>query len=129
MPKTTINPPGFPPPLAPYSLATRAGDTVYVSGVLAMNANGTVAPGDVRAQTRFVIESIRTILIAAGGNLSDIANNAIFLKSLGDYAAFNEVYREYFGNEPPARHCIRADLVREEFLVEIASTAHIPLPR
>jgi aminoacrylate peracid reductase len=43
-----------------------------------------------------------------------------------DYAAMNTVYREYFPNEPPARYCIRADLVKPEFLVEIASTAHVP---
>jgi len=118
--------PGSPPPLAPYSPAVRAGDTIYVSGMLPIGADGaTVAPGDVRAQTRHVLDAIRTVLRAAGADLGDIAFNQIFLKDLGDYAAVNEVYASYFPGNPPARYCIRADLVKPEFLVEIASTAYV----
>lgn len=126
MPKTPIVPPGSPPPLAPYSPGTMAGRTVYVSGMLALDTNGKlVGAGDVRAQTRAVLESVRSVVEAAGGTLADVAYNAIFLKDLADYAAMNEVYREYFPSEPPARYCIRADLVRAEFLVEISSIAHL----
>ena len=57
--------------------------------------------------------------------MGDIAFNQIFLADLSDYADMNEVYAEYFSNNPPARYCIRADLVKPEFLVEISSTAHI----
>jgi len=121
-----IIPPGSPPPLAPYSPGVRSGNTVYVSGTLAMDASGKViGGGDARAQTRAVLEAIKGVVVAAGGSMSDIAFNQIFLKDLADYAAMNEVYREYFPKDPPARYCIRADLVKPEFLVEIASTAHI----
>lgn len=121
-----IIPPGSPPPLAPYSPGVRSGNTVYVSGTLAMDASGKViGEGDARAQTRAVLEAIKGVVVAAGGSMSDIAFNQIFLKDLADYAAMNEVYREYFPKDPPARYCIRADLVKPEFLVEIASTAHI----
>jgi aminoacrylate peracid reductase len=114
------------PPLAPYSPGAKAGNVLYVSGTLAMDVTGrTVGVGDVRAQTRHVLESIKSVLVAAGGTTTDITFNQIFLKDLGDYAAMNEVYREYFPANPPARYCIRADLVKPEFLVEIASTAHI----
>ena len=126
MPKTPIIPPGSAPPLAPYSPGVRAGNTVYVSGMLAIGPAGeTLAPGDVRAQTRHVLEAIRAVVEAAGGTMADIAMNQIFIKRLADYAAVNEVYAEYFPKNPPARYCIRADLVREEFLVEIAATAHL----
>ncbi len=91
-----------------------------------MDAGGkTLGVGDVRAQTRHVLEGIKSVLAAAGGSMTDIAFNQIFLKDLADYAAMNEVYKEYFPKNPPARYCIRADLVRSDFLVEIASTAHI----
>ncbi len=121
-----ILPEGSPPPLAPYSPGAKSGNVVYVSGTLAMDAAGkTVGVGDVRAQTRHVLESIKSVLAAAGATTTDITFNQIFLKDLGDYAAMNEVYKEYFPKNPPARYCIRADLVRPEFLVEIASTAHI----
>lgn len=126
MPIKPVVPAGSPPPLAPYSPAARAGNVLYVSGTLALGADGKlVGAGDVRVQTRHVLESIKSVLAAAGGRMSDIAFNQIFLKDLTDYAAMNEVYREYFPSSPPARYCIRADLVKPEFLVEIASTAHL----
>lgn len=126
MPYTPIVPKGSPPPLAPYSPGARAGNVVYVSGTLALDKDGkTVGAGDARVQTRFIIESIRAVLEAAGGSLGDIAFNHIFLKDLKDYAAMNEVYREFFPSQQPARYCIRADLVKPEFLVEIASIAHL----
>jgi aminoacrylate peracid reductase len=99
---------------------------VHVSGMLALDADGAVVGvGDVRAQTRCVLEAIRSVVEAAGGSLADIAMNQIFLKDLADYAAFNEVYREYFPVNPPARYCIRADLVKPAFLVEVAATAYL----
>ena len=126
MAKTIINPPNSPPPLAPYSPGTRAGNTVYVSGTLPIGADGaTVGPGDVRVQTRYVLETIRSVVEAAGGTMADVAFNTIILKDLADYAAMNEIYREFFPSEPPARYCFRADLVKPEYLVEIASIAHL----
>jgi len=126
MPFKPVIPAGSPPPLAPYSPGARAGNVLYVSGTLALDAAGKlVGAGDARAQTRHVLETIKSVLAAAGGKMTDIAFNQIFLKDLADYAAMNEVYREYFPANPPARYCIRADLVKPEFLVEIASTAHL----
>jgi aminoacrylate peracid reductase len=101
-----IIPAGSAPPLAPYSPGVRVGNTVYVSGVLAM-------------------ESIKSVVEAAGGSMSDIAFNQIFLADLAGYGAMNEVYAEYFPSNPPARYCIKAELVKPEFLVEISSTAHV----
>jgi aminoacrylate peracid reductase len=126
MPKEIIVPAGSPPPLAPYSPGTKAGGAVYVSGMLAMDKDGkTIGIGNVKEQTRAVLNAIKSVIETAGGTMSDIAYNAIFLKDLADYAAMNEVYREFFPSEPPARYCIRADLVRPEFLVEISSIAHL----
>lgn len=126
MPKTTIVPPGSAPPLAPYSPGVRAGNTVYVSGTLPIDAAGkVVGAGDVAAQTEHVLETIRKVIEAAGGTLDDVALNAIFLKDLADYAKMNEVYGRYFPKDPPARYCIRADLVKPDFLVEISTIAHL----
>ena len=127
MAKTPIIPKDSPPPLAPYSPGIRAGNVVYVSGTLAIDKEGkTVGVGDAARQTRQVLENISEVLAAAGCSMKDVVFNAIFLKDLSDYGSMNSVYREYFPDEPPARYCIRADLVKPEFLVEIASTAHVP---
>jgi aminoacrylate peracid reductase len=126
MPKQVIVPDNSAPPIAPYSPGIRAGETIYVSGCLAMDDTGkSVGIGDVRAQTKVVLDAIKSIVEAGGGTLADIAFNSIFLKDIGDYAAMNEVYKSYFPTNPPARYCIRADLVRPEFLVEISSIAHV----
>lgn len=121
-----ILPPGSPPPLAPYSPGVLRNGVLYVSGMLAMEADGsTHGVGDVKAQTRRVLESVRAVVEAAGGTMRDIVHNAIFLKDLADYPAMNEVYAEFFARQPPARYCIRADLVRPEFLVEVSAVAHV----
>lgn len=124
MPKTIITPPISAPPLAPYSPGVRAGNHLYVSGMLAVDSmGGFVGIGDVRAQTRHVLESVRAVVEAAGGTMQDVVHNAIFLKDLADYAAMNAVYAEFFPSTPPARYCIRADLVKPEFLVEVSTIA------
>ena len=126
MPFEPINPPQFPTRIAPFSAGAKAGSTVYVSGVLALGEGGVVLHvGDAEAQTRHVLETIRTTLEAAGATLADVAFNSIFLRDFADYAAMNAVYAEFFPGAKPARYCIRADLVKPECLVEIASVAHL----
>ena len=126
MPKRIIIPSGSAPPLAPYSPGVESDNIVYVSGTLPIDAEGnTVGEGDVATQTRHVLESIRSVVEESGGQISNIVYNMIFIKDLNDYELMNTVYREYFPNEPPARWCIRADLVKPEFLIEISSIAHI----
>ncbi len=120
-----IIPQGSPPPLVPYSPGMKAGKVVYVSGTLALDREGNlVGKDDAIAQTRQVLELIKDVIEAAGGTMADITFNIIFLQDFADYPKMNAVYTEYFPENPPARYCIRADLVKPEFLVEIASIAH-----
>lgn len=126
MPFDAINPPQFPTPIAPFSAGAKAANTVYVSGTLALGEGGVVLyPGDAGAQTRHVLDVIRTTLEAAGATLADVAFNHIFLKDWSDYAAMNAVYAEYFPGAKPARYCIQCGLVKPDCLVEIASVAHL----
>ncbi|TAK84784.1 MAG: pyrimidine utilization protein C [Betaproteobacteria bacterium] len=126
MPYEAIVPPGSRS-FAPYSPATKAGNVLYVSGTVALDKDGKlVGAGDIKAQTRFVLESISSLLEHAGGSLQDVAFAQVFLKDVKDFKAMNQVYREFFPSNPPARYCIRADLVAPELLVEIVATAHLP---
>jgi len=126
MPKGTINPPGFAPPLAPYSLAAVADGIVYVSGILPLLPDGSVGHvGDAAGQTRLVLETIKTVIEAAGGTMADVTFNHVFITDLANYAAVNEVYAEYFPGEKPARYCLQCGLVKADCLVEIASVAHV----
>jgi len=125
MPISSINPPQFPTPIAPYSAGVKAGNAVYVSGTLALGEGGSVLHvGDAAGQTRHVLETIKTVLAAAGAGMEDIAFNHIFVKDWADYAAINSVYAEYFPGDKPARYCIQCGLVKPDCLVEIASIAH-----
>lgn len=130
MPMHPVFPPNAPPALAPYSPGARGiGEALYVSGTLAIGADGKpVHAGDATAQTRHVLETIKSVVEAAGGTMADIAWNMIFLADLADYAAFNAVYATYFPGDKPARFCIQCGLVRPEFLVEVASIAHLAPP-
>ena len=126
MPKIVIIPEGTGKPLAPFVPATQADNIVYVSGTLAFDENNNVVHvGDAAAQTRHILETIKRVIETAGGNMSDVTFNHVFVKDWADYAAINEVYAEYFPGEKPARYCVQVGLVKPEALVEIASIAHI----
>jgi 2-iminobutanoate/2-iminopropanoate deaminase len=114
----------------PYSQAVRHGDLVYVAGQVALDpATGRVAEGDVRAQTRQVLQNIDAILRAAGTSLAHAVECLCFLRDVGDFAAFNEVYRTFFPAEPPARTTVQAVLPRPDLLVEIRAVAAMPPAR
>jgi aminoacrylate peracid reductase len=126
MHKTAIIPAGTGVPLAPYSPGTLADGVVYVSGTLAFDKdNNVVHVGDAAAQTRHVLESIKSVIETAGGSMADVTFNSIFITDWANYGAVNKVYAEYFPGPKPARYCIQCGLVKPDALVEIASVAHI----
>lgn len=106
----------------PYSAAVRAGGFIFVSGSVSVDsASGQLAgKGDVRAQTRQVLENIRAVLVAGGSSLEKVVKSTVFLTHMSDFSAMNEVYREFFPVDPPARSTVGVnELARSEFLVEI----------
>src|SRR5512134_3309350 len=91
-----------PAPVGPYSHAVKSGGFIYVSGTLAQDDSGEmVGAGDVRAQTKRVIERMREILVAAGSSLEQVVAVTVYLKSAGDFAAMSEVYRTFWPKDPP----------------------------
>ncbi len=126
MPKQVILPPGTQTPIAPFSPGTLADGVVYVSGTLAFDKDNNVAHvGDPEGQTRQVLETIKSVIETAGGTMDDVTFNMIFVSDWSVYGPLNKVYAEYFPGDKPARYCIQCGLVRPDFLVEIASIAHI----
>ena len=126
MPKTAVIPPGTTAPIAPYSPGTLADGVVYVSGTLPFDKqNNVVHIGDAAAQTRHVLETIKSVIETAGGTMTDVTFNSIFITDWANYATINQVYAEYFPGDKPARFCIQCGLVKPDALVEIATIAHI----
>jgi len=126
MPKQSVIPAGSGKPLAPFVPGSMADGVVYVSGTLPFDKdNNVVHIGDAAAQTRHVLETIKGVVEAAGGNMDDVTFNMIMLTDWANYAKVNEVYAEYFPGEKPARYCIQCGLVKPDALIEIASIAHV----
>ena len=126
MPTEIVVPAGSGKPLAPYSPGTKADGVVYVSGTLPFDKdNNVVHVGDAAAQTRHVLELIKSVIETAGGTMEDVTMNHIFLTDWVNYGAINTVYAEFFPGDKPARYCVQTGLVKPDALVEIASVAHI----
>jgi 2-iminobutanoate/2-iminopropanoate deaminase len=98
-----------PPPQAPYSQAIIANGFVFVSGQGPIEPKtGKIVLGDIKDQTRLVLENIKTILETAGSSLDKAVKCSVFLKDIHDFAAMNEVYKTYFKENPPARTTVQA---------------------
>lgn len=126
MPKTPVIPEGSGKPLAPYLPGVLADGVVYVSGTLPFDKeNNVVHVGDAKAQTKHVLETIKSVIETAGGTMDDVVMNHIFVTDWANYGAVNEVYATYFPGDKPARYCIQCGLVKPDALVEIATVAVI----
>ena len=109
-----------PQAIGPYSQAIRTDEFVFVSGQVAIDpATQQVLGGDVAAQTDRVLKNLSAILNAAGSSLEKVVRSTVFLKSMGDFAAMNEVYGRYFKANPPARSTVEVSRLPKDVLVEI----------
>lgn len=127
MGKTVIATPDAPGAIGPYSqaIAIPAGATLlFCSGQIALSPQtGQLVHGDVTVQTEQVMRNLAAVLKAAGCDFSHVVKTTIFLASLGDFAAVNEVYGRHFPSAPPARSTIQAAGLPRGALVEIEVTA------
>jgi len=109
----------------PLSPAVRAGDFVYVSGQVPAGPDGRVVEGGIEAETRQVLENVRSVLELAGCTLDDVVKTTAWLRDREDFAAFNEAYREFFRTNPPARSTAESRLMID-IAVEIEAIAYSP---
>ena len=121
-----LSPPGVPSPRGPYSPAVRAGDFLFVSGQGPVDlANDRLSNGDIRHETRLVLGNIRRILEGCGASMADVVKCAVYLLDASEFAAMNEVYAEFFGEQKPARTTVEARFVAP-MRVEIDAIAYKP---
>ena len=113
-----------PAPIGPYSQAVKAGNTVYVSGQIPLDASGQLVEGDVAAQTHQVLKNLTAVLAAAGLQLTDVVKCSIFVKDLGNFATINQVYGSYFEDvTAPARETVEVARLPRDVQVEISCIA------
>ncbi|KAB1064773.1 RidA family protein [Salibacter halophilus] len=113
-----------PSPIGPYSQATRAGDTIYVSGQIAINAETNELETDTLEQeTERVLENLKQVLLAAGAKLENVVKCSIFISDMNNFGRINEVYGKYFQRNQPARETVEVAGLPKGVNVEISCIA------
>ena len=112
-----------PAAIGPYSQAIVAGNLIFTSGQIPLNPETGVLEGEnITEQTHRVCKNLEAVLSAAGGSLKTAVKTVCFLANMADFAAFNEVYAEYF-TEKPARSCVAVKDLPKGALVEVEVVA------
>ena len=109
----------------PLSPAVRAGDFVFVSGQVPVDSAGVVVNGGIEAQTRQVLENIKSALALAGATMADVVKTTVWLEDARDFGGMNKIYAGYFPQDPPARSTAESRLMID-IKVEIEATAYAP---
>lgn len=107
------------------SKAIRAGDLVFVTGQVPFQDGQPMTTGTIEDQTRAVIEQIKEILDEAGCGLADVVKAMVWLRDRADFPGFNQVYGEYFPDDPPARSAVVSELL-VDVRVEVEVVAYHP---
>ena len=117
----------LPAPVSHYCDAVRAGDTLYISGMVAMDRDGrVVGKGDARRQAEQIFENIKLVLDRVGIDFSRITSVLVHLTDMADRAVINPVRARYFGNHRPASTLVQVSaLIHPDVRVEITCTAHL----
>jgi 2-iminobutanoate/2-iminopropanoate deaminase len=126
--KTIIQPKGMAEAVGPFSRAVLVGDHLYIAGTTALShVSGDyynrAVPEGIEEQTRLTLDNIKKCVEAVGATMDDIFKVVIMLKNPADYKKMNAVRAEYFKNEPPISTCFRAEVMRDDVLVEIEAIA------
>ncbi|HEX7273425.1 MAG TPA: RidA family protein [Casimicrobiaceae bacterium] len=109
----------------PRSLATKAGDFVFVSGQVARDEGGRIITGGIEAQTRQTLKNVAHVLALAGCTLEDVVKTTVWLEDARDFNEFNRVYGEFFRDHKPSRSTLQASNVVGT-KIEIEAIAHKP---
>jgi 2-iminobutanoate/2-iminopropanoate deaminase len=117
---TTISTSQAPQAIGPYSQAKRVGTMLYCSGQIPLDPQSMQVVGaDVKAQTERVLMNVEAVLKEAGLGLDRVVKTTCFLKNMGDFVAFNEVYEKYLGQHKPARSTVEVARLPKDVLVEV----------
>lgn len=120
MARTPVSTEHAPAAIGPYSQAVRAGNTVYLSGQIALDpASGEVVAGGIEAQARRAFDNLKAVCKAAGGSLDDVVRVGLYLTDLGEFAAVNAIMGEYFAAPYPARSTVEVSALPKGVVFEV----------
>ncbi len=129
MPKTVLCPKSLdfqPRPTYPYSPGAKGGHFVFTAGQVAWDESGAVtAIGDVRRQTVQTLNNVKSVLEEGGATLDDVVKCTVYVVDMRHFQTLNEVFANFFPDDPPARTTVQAALAEPEMLVEIEAIAYV----
>lgn len=124
MANNVVYSPQAPEPIGPYSQAIIAGNMLFVSGQIAIQkSSGNLVTGNVEDETTQVMINLSEVLKAADLTFKDVVKCSIFLKDMGDFPKVNEIYGQYFTENPPARETVEVSRLPKDVNVEISCIA------
>ncbi len=124
MTREIVSTPNAPAAVGPYSQAVKIGSLVYTAGQLGIDPQtGKLVEGGVPAQARQALTNLCAVLQAAGTGPANVVKTTVFLQDMGDFKAMNQVYAEFFPQQPPARSAVEVAALPLGGLVEIEAVA------
>ncbi len=125
MPPSIVLTKNAPPPIGPYNQGMiGAGAFLFTAGQIPLDpTSGQVVQGDIRVQTRQVMNNLKAILEQGGASLDRVVKTTVFLRDLNEFAGMNEVYAEFFNSNPPSRSTVEVSRLPRDVKVEIEAIA------
>jgi len=124
MSKSVVYSENAPEPIGPYSQAIQAGNMLFVSGQIAIQkSSGKILVENIEDETKQVMLNLKHVLLAAGMDFSNVVKSSIFLKDMNNFPKVNEVYGQYFQENPPARETVEVSRLPKDVNVEISCIA------
>ncbi len=113
-----------PAAIGPYHQGIVGGGTfIFTAGQIPLDLSGNLLAGGISEQTHQVLKNLQAVLEAAGSSMQQVLKTTVFLQNMDDFGAMNEVYGQYFQNQPPARSTIQVAKLPKGALVEIEAIA------
>lgn len=129
MKKEIISTDMAPKAIGPYSQAVKVGNFLFISGQIPIDPKtGELIEGNIKEQTKRVLENLKGIMESLGGSLENIIKTTVFLKNIEDFHDMNEIYAEYFKENPPARSTIEVSRLPRNVSIEIEAIGILDKP-
>ena len=122
--KTIISTPKAPAAIGPYSQAVLVNGMLFTSGVIPIDPEtNTLDQGDVEAQARQAIGNLKNLIEASGSSMEKVVKTTVFIKDMNDFGKINDIYKEFFTSDFPARSCVEVARLPKDVLIEIEAIA------
>lgn len=124
--KTIISTPKAPAAIGPYSQAVLVNGMLFTSGVIPIDPEtNTLVEGDVTVQARQAIGNLKNLIEASGSSMDKVVKTTVFIKDMNDFGKINDIYKDFFTSDFPARSCVEVARLPKDVLVEIEAIATV----